>query len=409
MFSALPAASGSPLTVAINTYGREPKRLHALRVTDRTLMKKPAAGLDGLIVGETAISTLDHGLHLRGFAIEELVRQSTYSEVAYLLLHGELPSQEQLADFRAILAEASEVPPAILQLLNELPLHVAPMDALRTAISALAHFDEQPNETDETANLGKAIRLLGQVPVLMAARHRLTRGLEMMESDPELSFSGNVLSLLTGRVPTAQEERALDQSLICYADLEFNTSTFTARVVASTGSDLHSAVTAAVGALKGPLHGGANEDVLDVLLAIDSPSQAEKFVKEAIAKKRRLAGFGHRVYRDRPDPRAVVLKGICRELAATDEQLRLEQIADTIEAAMWSHKKLFPNVDWPIARLYRMLNLDKELFTPLFVVARVAGWAAHILEQQRDNRLIAPRAAYTGPPPRAFVPLHERG
>ncbi len=385
------------------------KPTHVLANVATTIaMKKPAAGLDGLIVGETAISTLDHGLHLRGFAIEDLVRQATYSEVAYLLLHGELPTHEQLADFRAILAEAAEVPPAILQLLEELPLHVAPMDALRTAISALAHFDEQPNETDDTASLGKAIRLLGQVPVLIAARQRLTRGLELIDSDPELSFAGNLLSLLTGRVPTARDERALDQSLICYADLEFNTSTFTARIVASTGSDLHSAVTAAVGALKGPLHGGANEDVLDVLLAVDSPARADKFVRDAIAKKRRLAGFGHRVYRDRPDPRAVVLKDICRELATTDEQHRLEEIAAAIEAAMWLHKQLRPNVDWPIARLYRMLGFDAELFTPLFVIARVAGWSAHVLEQQRDNRLIAPRANYTGPPPRTFVPLRER-
>ena len=371
-------------------------------------MKNSAAGLDGIIVGETAISTLDHGLHLRGFAIEDLVRKATYSEVAYLLLHGELPTQELLADFRAILAEAAEVPPAILQLLNELPLHVTPMDALRTAVSALSHFDEQPNETDDTASLGKAIRLLGQVPVLIAARHRLTRGLELIDSDPELSFAGNLLSLLTGRVPTARDERALDQSLICYADLEFNTSTFTARIVASTGSDLHSAVTAAVGALKGPLHGGANEDVLDVLLAVDSPTRANMFVRDAVARKRRLAGFGHRVYRDRPDPRAVVLKDICRELATTDEQHRLEEIAAAFEAAMWSHKQLRPNVDWPIARLYRMLGFDAELFTPLFVIARVAGWSAHILEQQRDNRLIAPRANYTGPPPKTFVPLCER-
>jgi len=371
-------------------------------------MKKSPAGLDGLIVGETAISTLDHGLHLRGFAIEDLVRQATYSEVAYLLLHGELPSQEQLADFRAILAEAADVPPAILQLLRELPLHVAPMDALRTAISALSHFDEQSNETDDSASLSKAIRLLGQVPILIAARHRLTRGLDLIESDPELSFSANLLSLLTGHVANAHDERALDQSLICYSDLEFNTSTFVARIVASTGSDLHSAVTAAVGALKGPLHGGANEDVLDVLRAIDSPAQADEFVRAAVAKKRRVAGFGHRVYRDRPDPRGVVLKEICRELATTDEQRRLEEIAEAIETAMWSHKQLRPNVDWPIARLYRMLGFDAELFTPLFVVARVAGWSAHILEQQRNNRLIAPRANYTGPPPRTFVPLHER-
>lgn len=372
-------------------------------------MKKTAAGLDGLIAGETAISTLDHGLHYRGYALENLVGDASYTEVAYLLLHGELPTQEALADFRAILAEAAEVPPAVIQLLQELPLHIAPIDTLRTAISALAHFDEQANETDDTANLGKAIRLLGQVPVLIAARQRLTRGEDLIDSDPELSFAGNFLSMLTGEAPSARDERALDQSLICYADLEFNASTFTARIVASTGSDLHSAITAGVAALKGPLHGGANEDVLDLLLSIESPSQAEKFVRDAIAKKRRLAGFGHRIYRDRPDPRAVVLKDTCRELATTSEQRQLEEIADALEAAMWAHKQLRPNVDWPTARLYRMLGLDAELFTPLFAAARVAGWSAHVLEQQLDNRLITPRAKYVGPPPRTFVPLRERG
>lgn len=372
-------------------------------------MKTPAAGLDGLVAGETAISTLDHGLHYRGYALEDLVRDATFTEVAYLLLHGELPTQGALADFRAILAETAEVPPAVIQLLHEIPLHIAPIDTLRTAISALAHFDEQANETDDTANLGKAIRLLGQVPVLIAARHRLSRGEDLADSDPELSFAGNFLSMLTGQIPTARDERALEQSLICYADLEFNASTFTARIVASTGSDLHSAITAAVGALKGPLHGGANGDVLDLLLSIESPLTAEKFVHNAIAKKRRLAGFGHRIYRDRPDPRAVVLKEICRNLATTVEQRHLEEIADSLEAAMWSQKQLRPNVDWPTARLYRMLGLDAELFTPLFAAARVAGWSAHVLEQQRDNRLITPRAKYVGPPPRAFAPLRERG
>lgn len=371
-------------------------------------MNRPLAGLDGLIAGETAISTLDQGLHYRGYAIEDLVHGATYTEVAYLLLYGELPTSEALADFRAILAEAAEVPPAIVQLLQEIPLHVAPIDALRTAVSALAHFDEQPDETNAAANLGKAIRLLGQVPVLIAARHRLTRGLELIDSDPELSFAGNFLSMLTGKIPSARDERAFDQSLICYADLEFNASTFTARIVASTGSDLHSAITTGLAALKGPLHGGANEDVLDLLLSVDSPSRAEKFVRDAIAQKRRLPGFGHRIYRDRPDPRAVVLKNICRELARTDEQRRLEEIADALEAAMWSHKQLRPNVDWPTARLYHLLGLDTELFTPLFAAARVAGWSAHVLEQQQTNRLITPRAKYVGPAPQKFVPLHDR-
>ncbi|HLQ46506.1 MAG TPA: citrate/2-methylcitrate synthase [Planctomycetaceae bacterium] len=367
------------------------------------------AGLDGVVVGETAISTLDAGLHYRGYAIEELAREASFTEVAYLLLHGELPTPEQLADFRAILAEAAEVPEPVIQLLHELPLHIAPIDALRTSISALGHFDPQANESDETANLGKAIRLLGQIPVLIAARHRLTRGLELFESDPELSFAGNFWSLLNGRWPTGRDERALETALICYADHEFNASSFTARIVASTGSDLHSAVTAAVGALKGPRHGGAIENVLEVLLSIGSPSRAEKFVRDAIAQKWRVAGFGHRVYRDRPDPRAVLLKEVCRELASTEERQTIEEIADAVEAAMWKHKELRPNVDWPTARLYHFLGLDAELFTPLFVAARVVGWAAHVREQQAENRLIQPRSKYVGPKPRKFVSLRNRG
>ncbi len=371
--------------------------------------KQKTTGLDGVIAGETAISTLDAGLHYRGYAIEELAHQATFTEVAYLLLRGELPTSESLADFRAILAESAEVPEAVIQLLHELPLHIAPIDALRTSISALGHFDPQANENDATANIGKAIRLLGQIPVLIAARYRLTRGFELFESDLELSFAGNILSLLHGRLPSARHERALEQTLICYADHEFNASTFTARIVASTGSDLHSAVTAAVGALKGPLHGGAIENVLTEIVEIESPSHAENFVREAIAKKQRIAGFGHRVYRDRPDPRAALLKEVSRDMATTDAQQQLEEIADVIEAAMWQHKQLRPNVDWPTARIYHSLGFDAELFTPLFAAARVIGWSAHVIEQQADNRLIQPRSNYVGTQPRKFVSLHERG
>ncbi len=371
--------------------------------------KLKVTGLDGVIAGETAISTLNNGLHYRGYAIEELARDATFTEVAYLLLHGELPTEESLADFRAILAESDEVPDAVIQLLHELPLHIAPIDVLRTSISALGHFDLQANENDVIANLGKAIRLLSHIPVLIAARYRLTRGLELVEPDSELSFAGNFLSLLHGRLPSARDERALERTLICYADHEFNASTFTARIVASTGSDLQSAVTAAVGALKGALHGGAIENVWEEIQQVQSPSDAERFVRDAISKKRRIAGFGHRVYRDCPDPRAELLKEVSQELATTDEQQQLEEIADVIEAAMWQHKQLRPNVDWPTARIYHSLGFDAELFTPLFAAARVIGWSAHFIEQQSANRLIQPRSNYVGAMPRPFVPLHDRG
>ncbi len=361
------------------------------------ISKSQPLGLDGVRAGTTAISTLDHGLHYRGYAIETLAAKATFAEVAHLLLHGHMPTAEQLADFQAILSDATEVPDATIQLLDDLPLHVAPMDALRTAVSHLAHFDPQGNENDSAASLAKAQRLIGQIPMLIAARHRLTHGLEPIEPDAELSFPSQFLWLLTGEIPSLRAEQALEQSLICYADHEFNASTFTARIVASTGSDLHAAVTAAIGTLKGPRHGGANENVIAVLQAVSVPDQAERFVCESLANGQRIAGFGHRVYRDRPDPRAVLLKDVCRDLATTDELWRRERIADAIEASVWQHKQLRPNVDWPTARLYHALGLDPDLYTPLFAAARVAGWSAHFIEQQQSRTLIQPRATYIGP------------
>ena len=364
-------------------------------------------GLEGVIAGETAISTITGGLSYRGYTITDLAAQSTFPEVAYLLLYGELPSEEELADFKAILDESAEVDPAIIELLRHVPLHVGSMDVLRTGISALAHFDPQLDENTVSANIGKTIRLLAQIPILIAARHRLQKGLPLLEPDPGLSFAGNLLYLITGAVPTAVQERAMDVSLILYAEHEFNASTFTARVVTSTMSDLHSAIVAAVGALKGPLHGGANERVLEVLEEVGSPQNAENWVHQALASKRRIMGFGHRVYKD-GDPRAVILRDFCADLARSAGDTSLEQIADTIERVIRAEKKLPPNLDWPSARLYKYLGLEVDLYTPLFVASHVVGWAAHVIEQTENNRLIRPRSKYTGPAPREYVPLEER-
>jgi 2-methylcitrate synthase/citrate synthase II len=365
-------------------------------------------GLEGVIAGETAISSITGGLSYRGYPITELADRATFPEVAYLLLYGELPNEEQLADFKTILDESAEVEPPIIEFLRSVPLHVGAMDVLRTGISALSHFDPQVEENTASAGIAKATRLLAQIPILIAARHRLRQGLPLVDSDPGLSFAANMLLLITGKVPTQLEEDALDVSLVLYAEHEFNASTFTARVVTSTQADLYSAIVAAVGALKGPLHGGANERVLEVLEEVGDPGAAEAWVRKALAEKRRIMGFGHRVYKQ-GDPRAVILREWCRKLAAERGDMALEQIADTIESVVGEEKGLPPNLDWPSARLYHYLGLEVDLYTPLFVASRVAGWCAHAIEQAENNRLIRPRSRYTGPAPREFVPLEERG
>ncbi|MBW3539631.1 MAG: citrate synthase [Planctomycetes bacterium] len=364
-------------------------------------------GLEGVIAGETALSTIEDGLRYRGYSIEDLAREAQFPEVAYLLLYGELPTSEELADFQSILSESADLPGPVVDLLANLPVHAGAMDILRTGISACGHFDPQADEHDRQANINKAVRLLGQIPMLIAARYRTTRGLPPVTPTGELSFAANLLQLITGRQPDATAERAMDVSLTLYAEHEFNASTFTARVVTSTGSDLYSAVTAAVGALKGPLHGGANERVMAVLEEVATPDNAEGWVRRALSSKRRIMGFGHRVYKT-GDPRADILRSYCRELAERRGDTDLEEIADTIERVVRDEKGLPPNLDWPSARLYHYLGLEVELYTPLFVASRVVGWAAHVIEQSESNRLIRPRSRYTGPAPRNIVPLPER-
>jgi 2-methylcitrate synthase/citrate synthase II len=365
-------------------------------------------GLEGVIAGETAVSTVEGGLTYRGYTIEELAQHGSFLEVAYLLLYDDLPSQEELADFQSVLSESEDVDPSILEFLAHIPLHVPAMDVLRTGVSALAHFDPQLDDEGIDANRAKAIRLLARIPVLIGARYRGARGLPLMSPNPELGFSGNLLYLITGKEPSPAHEQAMDVSLILYAEHEFNASTFTARVVTSTQSDIYSAITAAIGALKGPLHGGANERVIEVLGEVASPEVAEEWVRDALAKKRRIMGFGHRVYKD-GDPRAVILREHCRKLAEESGSTELEQIADTIESHVRAEKGLPPNLDWPSARLYHYMGLPVELYTPLFVASRVVGWAAHVIEQTENNRLIRPRSNYTGPKERKFAALRERG
>ncbi len=365
-------------------------------------------GLEGVVAGETAVSTLAGGLQYRGYAVEELASDATFEEVAFLILHGELPTAAEFDAFRARLVEAQSLDPAVIGLLRLLPAQAPLMDVMRTAASLLAHWDPDAADNSHAANLRKAERLVAQLPIAMAARQRLTAGKEPAPPDGRLSLAANVLWMLNREVPSPQAVKAMDVSLILYAEHEFNASTFTARVVASTLSDLHSAVTAAVGALKGPLHGGANERVMEVLAEVGSSAHADRWVREALAAKRRIMGFGHRVYKS-GDPRAVYLKTLCGELARETGYEDMERMAEVIETVVRQEKGLPPNLDWPSARLYHYLGLPVELYTPLFVISRVTGWSAHVIEQLDNNRLIRPRSRYTGPVHRRLAPLAARG
>ena len=364
-------------------------------------------GLEGVVGGETAVSTLADGLRYRGYLIEELAEHATFEEVAHLLLHGELPSAEQLTAFSKRLAAAAHVPTEIIDTLRKLPNDAPTMDVMRTGCSLLAHWDPDVNDNSTSANLRKAERLVAQLPVILAARARLVAGKEPVSPDATRSWSSNLLWMIHRREPSESWIKAMDVSAILYAEHEFNASTFTARVVASTLSDLHSSITAAIGALKGPLHGGANERVLEVLQQVGSADKAEAWVRDALARKVRIMGFGHRVYKD-VDPRSELIKRYCDQLATETGNQEMEQIAATLERIVRGEKKLPPNVDWPSARLYYYMKLPVNLYTPLFVIARVTGWSAHVIEQLSHNRLIRPDSIYTGVASRTYVPLAQR-
>lgn len=364
-------------------------------------------GLEGVVAGETAIADLSTGLTYRGYAAETLAENATYEEVAYLVMKGELPNADQLRDFSVALATAAHIPDEVVKILGHLPPASDMMDVLRTAVSLLGHWDPESGVNTPEANERKAIRLIAQTPVALAARYRQQKQLPPVPGDPKLGFAGRVLQMIHGDTPPPDHAKAMDVSLILYAEHGFNASTFTARVCCSTLSDMHSAATAAIGALKGPLHGGANERALEVLLKVQSPDRAESWIRDALARKERIMGFGHRVYKD-GDPRAVILQGWCSKLAASTGGEPYEKIAAIIEKEVLEQKRLKPNVDWPCARLYHYLGLPEAIYTPLFVVGRMVGWCTHISEQLAHNRLIRPEAIYTGPANRDWVPLAKR-
>jgi citrate synthase len=364
-------------------------------------------GLEGVIAGETAISNVTGGLRYRGYPVTELAEKVTFDEVAYLLLHGEMPTAKQLSEFQQRLVAARRLPDTLRQLLKSLPPATIPIDAIRTSVSVLSHYDPEVSDNSHAANVRKAERLLAQIPIAVIAQYRFSKGQPEVPPRADLTTGANFLYMLRGAEAKPDEVRAFDVSLILYAEHEFNASTFTARVVCSTQSDLHSSIVAAIGALKGPLHGGANEKVMDIVRAAGGPETAEKWIRDALARKERVMGFGHRVYKT-GDVRAGIVKKYAQQMAAATGQTKWEETAEIIERVIASEKNLFPNLDWPAGRLYNALGLAVPLYTPIFVMSRVTGWSAHVIEQLDNNRLIRPRARYTGAQVRGVKAIGER-
>ncbi len=369
-------------------------------------------GLEGVVATTSKICYIDGDrgvLAYRGIDIHELAHQSNFEETCYLLWFGKLPTARQLRELRDRLAEERKLDASILGLLRSAPRHALPMDVLRTAVSALSFYDPQEKSNERAANIDKAIRLTSQIAMIVAAYDRIRKALPVVEPDRALSHSANFLLMLNGKNPSITAERALDIALILHADHELNASTFAARVTAATLSDMHSAITSAIGALKGPLHGGANEAVFRILEAIDSSgADPVEYVKGMLAQKKKVPGFGHRVYHTE-DPRATHLRRMSRELGNSSGQAKWFEISRQIEEFVKADKKLNANVDFYSASTYHTLGIDVDLFTPIFAISRISGWTAHVIEQLDDNRLIRPRAEYLGPDyPAPYVPIDQR-
>ena len=369
-------------------------------------------GLEGVIAAVSSICFIDGDrgiLAYRGIDIHELADNSTFEETCYLLWFGKLPNRAELREFTRALADERKLDPAIINLLRQAPRHALPMDVLRTAVSALSFYDPEENVNTPEANLHKSLRLTSQIAMIVADYDRIRKGRPVAEPDRSLSHAANFLLMLNGEPPSKTAERALDIALILHADHELNASTFAARVTAATLSDMHSAITSGIGALKGPLHGGANEAVFKILAEIaKAGADPVEHIKGMLAQKKKIPGFGHRVYHTE-DPRATHLRQMSRELGESSGQAKWWEYSSKIEQFMKADKKLNANVDFYSASTYYTLGIDLDLFTPIFAVSRISGWTAHVMEQLADNRLIRPRADYVGPAyPQRYVPIDRR-
>lgn len=372
-------------------------------------------GLEGVIAGISKISHIDlenNVLTYRGYNVQDLCDHSTFEEVAYLLLYGEMPDAPQLAEFADWLKREREVSEVVYDVLRRLPADSEPMDWMKIAVATAALYDPQAHDNSHDANIAKAVRLTAKMPAIVANGWRVIHGLDPTPNNPALNHAAHFLHLLTGETPDEFAVKTLNTTLILYAEHGFNASTFTARVTVSTLSDLYSGVVAAIGALKGALHGGANEEVMRMMLEIGDPASAEEWLRKRMTKtpenpRPRIMGFGHREYKQ-GDQRAKIVREYTRELAKRTGQTKWAEMADILERFMLEEKNLHPNLDFPVSPAYYMMGLPIPLYTPIFVVSRIVGWSAHIIEQLDNNRLIRPTNLYEGPGRREYLTADHR-
>ncbi len=373
--------------------------------------KAAVRGLEGVIAAETSVSYVD-GIHGRllyqGYDIHDLAEKTTFAEVVFLLWRRRLPTRDELETFSAELVAEMRLPSQVLEMLKLTPPNSHPMAVLRTAVSMLANFDPDVENMSAEANWRKAKRLVAQVPTIIADLHRIRSGQPVLSPDPKLGLSANFLYMLRGVPPSELESEAMRELMVLHADHELNASTFAARVIASTLSDMHSAVAGALGALKGPLHGGANQRVMEMLLDIGNVEMVQSYIAGMLENKKRIMGFGHRVYRTE-DPRSVHLKKYSELLCKATGQEHLYEISRRIEQAVMEAKGIYPNVDFYSATVQHALGIPPEYFTAVFAASRTAGWIAHIMEQYADNRLIRPTSKYIGDMGLPFIPVEQRG
>lgn len=373
--------------------------------------RQASKGLEGIVAAQTGISCIDgvNGrLFYRGLDINELAAKSTFEETTALLWYGKLPTRTQLERFQQKFADNRLIPNDVISILLSLPKKTSPMGVLRTAVSAMATYDPDEGDNSLEANVNKSIRLTASMPTVVAAWDRIRNGLWPVTPSKELSHAANFLYMLTDKVPSEKAAKVLDTALILHADHGLNASTFAARITASTLSNLHSSITSAIGTLKGPLHGGANEQVMRMLLEIGDVERVDQYMRGAFAAKKKIMGFGHRVYKA-DDPRAAWLRNLSRELGEESGNTRWYEMSERIRELVQENRSLPVNVDFYSASLYYTLGIPIDLFTPVFAISRVAGWTAHVYEQYADNRLIRPESDYIGPWDVPYVPLDERG
>ena len=369
---------------------------------------EPGAGLAGVIAGRTAIATVGKegkGLTYRGYSIHDLAEHSTFEEVAYLLIYGRLPKLAELNEYKSKLRAMRALPSSLKTVLELIPRNTYPMDVMRTGCSMLGTLEPEGPGHDQIAVANRLTACFSGM--LFYWHHYHVNGRHIETETDDDSTAGHLLHLLHGKKPDELHRRAVDVSLILYAEHEFNASTFTARTIISTLPDFYSAVTGAIGALRGPLHGGANEAAMELIERFATPDEAEKGLMEMLAAKKLIMGFGHRVYKI-SDPRSDVIKGWSKKLGASIDDNRLFPVSERLEQVMRREKKMFPNLDFYSATAYHFCGIPTAMFTPLFVISRITGWAAHIIEQRADNRLIRPNADYIGPDPRPYVPIDKR-